>query len=1469
MKIASTPLCFLLIFISNVSFSINLQGNIIQVDKKIDQSYVQGYTFQKVYDSPKGIALWLLDDNQKFYSVDSDQNFKQLMWGGGGSINDYARKVIDLDVPWGLACSTNAVNIYISDINSHHIIKYTRNSNGIDFYSKIGTYGTGWGQFNRPSGIAVRQYKKMDLLYVIEAGNNRLQAFLNDNLFKIDSDNFNCFNLNNSEPMGITIIVTDETNYKKDKIIVSDTYGNICSYTYNHDVINHSGNHILYIGLEKSLNLSSIVPNASLYGIAIDEYNHIFVVDNANTQIHILDQNLNYLFSYNMAADGIWSPWYIDIWKPTGRLALTWGGSGTKPDTNDGGGMVYWIGAKVFGLNTVNPLFSPLSPDQNTCKVQYRLFTPSKVTVTVEDQSGNAVAQIENEAYKDITSGDSFETVWNGLDGDGNPVTPGNYKIRIKADSLYGAYSSDEASADVSISIPLAINITGIDPSVIDSQNGTAVVNYGYNYAPVSMSAYVEKQDGSGWTIIRTLFQNSTAFTGSVSWNGKLDSGANAPDDVYRIRLTGKDNSGITSESICMVVVNRQPIVLLVDNPVLTVMNPNNPAYNNNSIIFNISKPAKVDIVIDDAAGNLKKTLQTGISCPAGDNNVSFDAGGLENGSYKVVVTATHVVTGNVRQGESPFSVDTIAPGIVINNLDNPYISPDEASSPNIKDSVSFSFTADENSTADVSIINNGGSIVKNIFQQQVMTPNNSMPLNWDGRDDSGNVVPDGDYRIFVKAVDSVGNVGLKYNKVVVDDNNSVENINYIASTSLIMNMTENDFNFYWSRQYKKYVWVNTNLFSIVLSGEDGNNIKTIQGSGSYTINGILSPKENFYGVLVCTNFYFNEFEEIICIYRFLDIAGENLSENELTNIYPSGKYELENSIYMPYSFKINQGIMENKIIFDSSWINYGNYNDPYHISIGIRDILNTSYEYFADYEDSREHSLDYPINIGFLTSSPDDNYIIWSCSYDYLHGQGQSLYIYNYSNGQTKSIPNMYIFIKWLDNTKFLGLMNNHLYEIDVASLNATDIGPINATPVELSFDGKLLLSTDGQNVYLYSMENKSTSFLYNFDSIFGFQNSVEPKKYELFFSQNGNYFLVYGIKNGVRGIYRVDITKTASKNLTASLDYPNSGMDHIEGVIQVRGSALDSNFDKYQLYYKLSTDGSWTKICESSSPVNQDVLGTLDTTAFYDGNFVDIKLSAYDKAGNVRESVTENKVINNVSYLLSAVSVNGGYLTPNNAIINYKLNDTADSVQITIKDAGGNTQILNNQPTTSGLKTINIGGSLNLLSDGRVTYSVVAVKDGKGITLGGDFILDKTPPAITIDNPTGTVTSNRQVDVTGTVNDANLSYYDILVNNSKVNTVSGISGGSVSGKLASIDLPDEITYTVTVKAYDKAGNSFDKSINIIADRTPPICLINSPVQGEGISKTLKANGSITDPNPDKFDLYLNDNKIYTGNRP
>ena len=88
-----------------------------------------------------------------------------IKWGSYGTGNG------QFISPSGIAVDSSN-NVYVVDAGNNRIQKFT--SNGT-FITTWGSYGTGNGQFISPSGIAVDSSNNV---YVVDAGNNRIEIFV-------------------------------------------------------------------------------------------------------------------------------------------------------------------------------------------------------------------------------------------------------------------------------------------------------------------------------------------------------------------------------------------------------------------------------------------------------------------------------------------------------------------------------------------------------------------------------------------------------------------------------------------------------------------------------------------------------------------------------------------------------------------------------------------------------------------------------------------------------------------------------------------------------------------------------------------------------------------------------------------------------------------------------------------------------------------------------------------------------------------------------------------------------------------------------------------------------------------------------------------------------------------------------------------------------------------------------------------
>ena len=185
-------------------------------------------------------------NNQEVIIFDKDLNLIRTFGQGSGDSK--------LNVPVGVAVANNV--IAVSDYGDHVMKRYSLQG---DYLSKVGSCGSGDGQFNYPQGL---HFNSKGLLYVVDRGNHRVQAFKENNVFLFQ---FGSKGYNPGQFQSPRYIAVDGS----DRVYVTDCSGNdggIC-------VFSESGCFI------KKINCN----NAWAIGIAPDDY----IITNAQSS-HVL-----------------------------------------------------------------------------------------------------------------------------------------------------------------------------------------------------------------------------------------------------------------------------------------------------------------------------------------------------------------------------------------------------------------------------------------------------------------------------------------------------------------------------------------------------------------------------------------------------------------------------------------------------------------------------------------------------------------------------------------------------------------------------------------------------------------------------------------------------------------------------------------------------------------------------------------------------------------------------------------------------------------------------------------------------------------------------------------------------------------------------------------------------------------------------------------------------------------------------
>ncbi|MCP3963203.1 MAG: hypothetical protein GY719_35635 [bacterium] len=130
--------------------------------------------------------------------------------------------------------------------------------------------------------------------------------------------------------------------------------------------------------------------------------------------------------------------------------------------------------------------------------------------------------------------------------------------------------------------------------------------------------------------------------------------------------------------------------------------------------------------------------------------------------------------------------------------------------------------------------------------------------------------------------------------------------------------------------------------------------------------------------------------------------------------------------------------------------------------------------------------------------------------------------------------------------------------------------------------------------------------------------------------------------------------------------------------------------------------------------------------------------------------------------------------------------------------------------------------------LDDGPYTVRLQATDEpGRTTEARRVFTVDNTPPEIILTQPTGGAVVAGEVDVLGSVDDANMQLWSLELTpagGSRLVPPLAVGASPVSGTIAAwTALPADGSYTLSVEAEDRAGNTADLEIMVEVQVTPP----------------------------------------------
>lgn len=482
--------------------------------------------------------------------------------------------------------------------------------------------------------------------------------------------------------------------------------------------------------------------------------------------------------------------WSFKVTDPSGKIVREINGDKTLPaeiiwDGKDNNKKVLPDGVYTYGLElffdsgnhpkTVkNSVRVDATPPAVMVKPEYLSFSPNgdgkqdtltfsqavqgddsdTLEVKIADQNGNIVYYNKYEK-KDFPS--SF--TWNGLDRNLTPLPEGKYILTIEGLDAVGNQSV--------ASVKEILLKTGLEKVSVQSDiqalsptnamaNNRALLTPSVSSRDGIVSFIIEIRD-SGNALVRSF--KSAQFTNRVEWDGKDDGGRLVKDGTYYYSLKVKYNYGDEPLSAAKPVRVKSVMPELSVTSDTRIFSPNGDGVRDTLIfsqkVLNADKSDIFEAVIADQTGKPVKTYKWTGSVP---KEITWDGKddkgkNAESGIYTYLITGTDVARNR--------SIQTIADIKLVREMEKlTFSSEGKAFSPNgdgVMDTLAF--LSSLSSTNDIllselTIYDSAGRAVRIIDRTNGIDERTA----WDGKDDDGNDLPDGNYVAEMDCVFESGN---------------------------------------------------------------------------------------------------------------------------------------------------------------------------------------------------------------------------------------------------------------------------------------------------------------------------------------------------------------------------------------------------------------------------------------------------------------------------------------------------------------------------------------------------------------------------------------------------------------------------------------------------------------------------------------------------------------------------------------
>ncbi|HVO39188.1 MAG TPA: FlgD immunoglobulin-like domain containing protein, partial [Spirochaetia bacterium] len=347
--------------------------------------------------------------------------------------------------------------------------------------------------------------------------------------------------------------------------------------------------------------------------------------------------------------------------------------------------------------------------------------------------------------------------VWDGTNDGGKILADGAYKGKLAIEYVNGHNpSADSPPVTIRTTPPTAA--ASAEYSVFsptgDSDRNTVTIHQDASEELFWTGTFKDEKGKD----VRTLVWRGTADR-SFQWDGRTDDGALLPDGQYTYLLSTTDRAGNVGSS--------KPITLRIDTQKKPVRLSTDLAsfapFSGGTktkirIIPSITVPTGIDsfvVRVKNAKGDTVRTFKGTNRPPEELTWAGIDDAGarVPDGPYSAELEVAYSNGTHPTAQSNPFSVDNHFPQIDL-GADATLFSPDGTSR---LQSITFKQSSSEEDLWEGELRNAKNERIRGWFWK-----GKAQDFPWDGKDENGNVVPDGTYVYSVKSQTKAGNVTAK-----------------------------------------------------------------------------------------------------------------------------------------------------------------------------------------------------------------------------------------------------------------------------------------------------------------------------------------------------------------------------------------------------------------------------------------------------------------------------------------------------------------------------------------------------------------------------------------------------------------------------------------------------------------------------------------------------------------------------------